>query len=64
MAGFIQFCVSSFVAEVTVHNKTVRAFWLYCNIDFSESVQKLHSVRKSHFVVGSVTDHTALNSCD
>jgi len=49
IAGFVWFCVSAFVAEVTVDNKTVCGFWLYCNSDFSESVQKLHSVCKSHF---------------
>ena len=52
IAGFIRFCVSAFVAEVTVDKKTIRGFWLFCNIDFSESVQNLHSVCKSHFVVG------------
>jgi hypothetical protein len=61
IAGFIRFCVSAFVTEVTVDNKIIRGFWLYCNIDFSESVQKLHCVYKSHFLVGSVTDRTALN---
>lgn len=61
IAGFIRFYVSAFAAEVTVDNKTIDGFWLYCNIDFSESVQKLHSVHKSHFIVGLFTDHTALN---
>lgn len=61
IAGFIHFCAFAFVAEVPVDSKTIRGFWLYCNIDFSESVLKLRSVCKSHFVVCSVTDHTELN---
>ena len=35
IAGFIRFCVSAFVAEVTIDNKIICGFWLYFNIDFS-----------------------------